>query len=359
MVVVNATGGLATEFGRSGGGPGEFLDVEHFAVWPDGRTVIVDAGHGAYQIFGQDGEYERHVRIADRRARGFASSVRAARDGEAVFLTRQPVVNLSHAELEVDLGDRTIYRVPLLEEVAVGTSFAEGWVPRGRDQRSVEVRDPKEAFASMGNAITYFEPRLLFDVLPDGGVVYSDSSGYAIKIQSQPSSRSLILRRPLTPEIVTDRIRTRVRQMALEVFEEELEVDGAGVDGLPPRARAEAQALIRSMVDGLRATVEQAPFMPEVPVVRDVRTTWLGTIWVQRRAADPVKEASSILRRATEGPAGPIDILAPDGRYVGTFAPDETPMPRAFGPGGLVAFVETDEFDVPTIIAKRLPQAVR
>ena len=157
-------------------------------MWPDGRTVIVDAGHGAYQIFGQDGEYERHVRIADRRARGFASSGRAARDGEAVFLTRQPVVNLSHAELEVDLGDRTIYRVPLLEEVAVGTSFAEGWVPRGRDQRSVEVRDPKEAFASMGNAITYFEPRLLFDVLPDGGVVYSDSSGYAIKIQSQPSS---------------------------------------------------------------------------------------------------------------------------------------------------------------------------
>ena len=34
-------------------------------------------------------------------------------------------------------------------------------------------------------------------------------------------------------------------------------------------------------------------------------------------------------------------------------------MPDAFGPGGLVAFVETDEFDVPTIILKRLPATVR
>ena len=34
-------------------------------------------------------------------------------------------------------------------------------------------------------------------------------------------------------------------------------------------------------------------------------------------------------------------------------------MPEAFGPGGLVAFVEMDEFVVPTIIVKRLPAAVR
>lgn len=56
---------------------------------------------------------------------------------------------------------------------------------------------------------------------------------------------------------------------------------------------------------------------------------------------------------------GWIDVLTPRGDYVGTFSLEETPMPGAFGPGGLVAFVETDEFGVPTIIVKRLPVVVR
>ncbi len=34
-------------------------------------------------------------------------------------------------------------------------------------------------------------------------------------------------------------------------------------------------------------------------------------------------------------------------------------MPVGFGPDGLVAFVEIDEFDVPTVVVKRLPDDVR
>ena len=34
-------------------------------------------------------------------------------------------------------------------------------------------------------------------------------------------------------------------------------------------------------------------------------------------------------------------------------------MPDAFGPDGLVAFVELDELDVPTIVVKTLPAEVR
>ena len=60
-----------------------------------------------------------------------------------------------------------------------------------------------------------------------------------------------------------------------------------------------------------------------------------------------------------ESEPGPIDVLSPEGRYIGTFAPEETTLPRAFGPGGLVAFVETDEYDVATIVVKRLRDEVR
>ena len=86
---------------------------------------------------------------------------------------------------------------------------------------------------------------------------------------------------------------------------------------------------------------------------------------MERWGSDPLAQidlgvGGSDDRNREEGPAdGWIDVLAPGGEYVGTFLLDETPMPGAFGPGGLVAFVETDDFGVPTIIVKRLPAAVR
>lgn len=57
----------------------------------------------------------------------------------------------------------------------------------------------------------------------------------------------------------------------------------------------------------------------------------------------------------------PIDVLSPDGRYLGTLIagaglPD---MSSAFGPKGLVAFVETDELHVPVVTVRRLPPEIR
>ena len=49
-----------------------------------------------------------------------------------------------------------------------------------------------------------------------------------------------------------------------------------------------------------------------------------------------------------------IDVWNPAGRYVGTLRPDDPPMPDAFGPDGLAAWVELDELDVPTIVVGRL-----
>ena len=59
---------------------------------------------------------------------------------------------------------------------------------------------------------------------------------------------------------------------------------------------------------------------------------------------------------------GPIDVVSPDGRYMGTLQtgtaalPD---MPDAFGPDGLVAFLDEDAFEVPVIAVRRLPPQVR
>ena len=60
-----------------------------------------------------------------------------------------------------------------------------------------------------------------------------------------------------------------------------------------------------------------------------------------------------------EYPPGPVDVLSVDGEYIGTFAPDEMTMPLALGPNGLVATAEYDAFGVPTLVVKRLPEALR
>ena len=358
VVVVDGAGGLVTEFGRRGEGPAEFRRAEGFAVWPDGRTIVIDSGHGAYKIFGPDGIFARAVRIADlpRSGGSFAAIVRAAPDGETLFLTRQGFATISQGEMAIDMGNRSIYQVSLDGDSTAGTPFAEGWSPGQREQSTSEVDDPTRLFDAVGDALSYFEPPLVFDALAGGGVAWSDSSGYAIRIRRSPESPTLILRRPLRPEPVTDRLRGRVKKRVLEAFEAQF--DSVVMAQAGPDGGAEARAMLESMTSGMMEMVEGARFMHEVPVVRNVRTTWDGTIWVLRRGPDPTSEALA-LADAGESEPGPIDVLGGEGRYLGTFAPEETALPGAFGPDGLVAFVETDEYDVATIIVKRLPEAVR
>ena len=101
-----------------------------------------------------------------------------------------------------------------------------------------------------------------------------------------------------------------------------------------------------AVIEWERNHIEEMEFFHEMPVVLGLRTSWKGTIWVRRRGE--------------EGAGGnPIDLITADGRYLGTFAPGTTGLPVAFGPDGLIAFVETDDLDVPYVVVKRLPAGVR
>ena len=71
-----------------------------------------------------------------------------------------------------------------------------------------------------------------------------------------------------------------------------------------------------------------------------LRTDWEGTIWVRRRGDEGAG-------------CDPIDLITADGRCLGTFAPGSTALPEAFGPGGLLAFAEADDLDVPFVLVKR------
>ena len=88
--------------------------------------------------------------------------------------------------------------------------------------------------------------------------------------------------------------------------------------------------------------IENLQYGNEVPVIRDLGTTWDGHIWVVRRGEDPTSN-------------GPIDVISPDGRYLGSYPAGSTRMPAAFGPDGLVAFIERNEMNVRSVEVKRMP----
>jgi hypothetical protein len=91
----------------------------------------------------------------------------------------------------------------------------------------------------------------------------------------------------------------------------------------------------------LEDRIQSMEFGEEIPVLVGLVADWAGHLWVKRTGA-------------RVGEEGPIDVLSGEGRYLGTLAPGEFVIPDAFGPDGLVAYIETDEMDVPRIVVKRL-----
>ena len=296
--------------------------------WMSGRageSSSRDWGHFAFQIFGADGVFERMVRVnvgksymsdIDAFLRAGTFGAHPARDGAAIFSD----------------GIRKIMRTDLsLDEARVGP-FVEAWAPPGTEEKSGSVADVTSG------VLRGFEPPVVFDALPGGGIAFSDSSAYAIKVTGPSGEVLRVLRRPIDPEPATDR--TRQAEKDRQLAQLGLSRDPSG--RVPPAALALAGVFRAAHA----RAIEDMQFFPEVPVLHALRTTWEGNLWVQRRGEEP------------EVDRGPIDVLTPTGRYLGTINL-RVRMPDEFGPQGLVVFIEKDEFDVPVIVVKRLPPGIR
>ncbi len=321
VLVFDASGSFVREFGSPGEGPGEFKWPTGFAVMRDGTMVVKDFGHRGYQLFDANGEFQRMVRgvqgwntlLADPRGGGvFTGDLPAVTGRSRTYTTSGQATPAdpptSRPVLYLDFAG---------EEVRTDT-VVEGWLPPRSDQDidvpqdirgSGNARALGAAMSGLLSPPPILEPPLLAGVLPDGSIVHSDSSAYALKITPPDAGEvARVIRRPLRPEPVTDAIKRE--------YQERRNVGRGGL------------------------------FYPEVPVLRSLSTTWGGRIWVQRRGDQP-------------GSDGPIDVVASVGHYLGTFATDATTMPDAFGPNGLAAFIEFDEFDVASVVVRRLPGTVR
>jgi hypothetical protein len=95
---------------------------------------------------------------------------------------------------------------------------------------------------------------------------------------------------------------------------------------------------IRCAISAERAA-ESIGFAEVAPHIRNLMLAPDGTWWVQRRVTGPERNR--------------IDVLARDGEYLGTLAPD-FPWPAAFRGADEIVAVERDDLDVARVVVYRL-----
>ena len=332
IVVVGPDGALVREFGHPGEGPGEFSQPTAFAVRRDGRTVVADVGHHVFHIFAPNGNPEHRAGmtvvhgtlrfdriVAQPGSNALIAVPSAASDFHVAGGGGPPPPAVSHAIERISLAERQAETDTVAEPRLYPLDSRNA---KTEAQGSPALRPILAAFPSMFRGLRRaFTPDLYWSVLPDGRVAYADSSDYAIRIVAAAGGVVRILKRPLPPEPATDRTMRAERNRRRLLTDEEV---GTGWNMLDARQR-----------------FDDLEFFPEIPVIRGLTTTWDGEIWVLRRGEEPLDD-------------GPIDVVTPDGRYLGSYRAGALEMPDAFGPDGLVAFIERDELGVQTVVVGRV-----
>ncbi len=342
---VSPTGEFAGTVAGPGEGPGELNNPMAMAMSSSGHLVVPDAGHRGFVRFGPDGEWLDNVAV-DLAEEGLPVNGIHAHPSGGLVSTAGLRINLARGPS----GGRTSISAPegrpvhmySLNAETPGRDFFSAWdppePPEGGESEVTGSGSSGGRMTMRMSRIQAFEPSLSLGVLPDGRILVADTSSYAIKIVD-PEDGSVLgrLERPVPPTVVDERLQRIERDRRLAQAAESrgarlITIGGSGGGGIDP------DAMQRMMED----QIENMVFYPEIPVIEALGVDSEGRIWVQRSSGVP-------------GEDGPTDVITADRRYLGTLPADGLRIPDAFGPNGLIAVTELDEFDVPTIRVLRLP----
>ena len=316
VVVVDSDGSFVRMAGGSGEGPGELRWPSSLHVQRDGGFVV--AGLTSIDVFAPGGEHLRRMPVNPITGSPFMDT-KALPDGSLVSIViRSDSTDLARWRRglpSLDPPGRPIELFPI--EHGRPEVLYTAWELPDPEEHSRNARRSASDGVSRLQAGRAFEPRLHFDVISDGRMAVVDSIGYRVKLIARDGQLAGVLERPIAPLAVTEAMRDaqRRRYVAREVPSGVFRVE-------------------RESVDRLR-------FADEVPVIADMAVDWEDRIWVRRAGADGIE-------------TGPIDIVTPDGGYVGTLPAGALRVPSAFGPDGLMAYITRDEFGVPIVRVIRL-----
>jgi hypothetical protein len=354
-------------FGRQGSGPGEFQTPLGMAVLPSGDLVVLDLGNNGFQIRAADGTWLRDVPLdptqgiltsalhafGDQGVAGVAATMIRMVPGEAMASNVAPsTVPIRRWNLDDGLGSSGV--------TERATTLVEAWRPapppsangpaisigqgQGGGARTVQIGGGLLPMA--------FAPGVHMAVLADGRLAVADTSSYRIRIYPadvvEGDANPAEIQRPIAPRPVgpAEQEAERARRLAEldsgvgASFQIRVQGGGSGGGGGP-----DVEAIQAQLLASMREQMASLHFWHEIPVITGLRADAEGRLWVSRSGG--VGTPAGIT-------PGPVDVLLPDGMLLGTVPAGQLRTPDAFGPGGLAAWIERDELDVPFVHVARI-----
>jgi hypothetical protein len=348
--VVGSDGERIRTFGRQGEGPGELNQPESLVVLPDGTVSVYDFGKFGWVRYGPDGEWIEDVTSEDPGNIELLGNFSVAGDA-AVLAEVVGRIRMSRGGGDVDAesgaGDAEQPGTPLvrltLDDGLESSTVFRAWDPPEPDGPEREITG-----GSAGNVMQFrmpqlraFEPEFSFAGLPDGGFVTVDSTTYRVEVFDAAGEPVATITRPISPTRVTPAMEDAERDRRLAELDEREERGGQSGNVRIVGAGGGGGFSMPGMAEMQREGIANMVFWPEIPVVEDLGADWSGRIWVQRSAGEP-------------GVEGPTDIVLADQTYVGTLPADGIRIPDAFGPDGLAAWIERDEYEAQRIVVARI-----
>ena len=320
IFVVDPDGLLVRTVGGSGEGPGEFNGVTRIFVARNGSYTVLGTGDRRIDLLEAGGNFVRRINL-NPATTGMILAEAVFPDGSLLIsqVVRFDPNNVAAGFVLPEEEGRPLWILPFPLDGDPETLY-HAWELPDTEVLSGES-SPGEIVLYAGRA---FEPPLDLDVLTDGRVALIDSTGYRVKLLGRRGEVTGTIERPIAPLAVDEAIREAERERYRERY---------------PQASSDvpaAQVVVR------REGAESLIFADEVPVLNGIEVDWEDRIWVARTG--PTGDVDD----------GPIDVVTPAGDYIGTLPPDGLRTPDAFGPGGLMAFIERGDLDVHTVRVVRL-----
>jgi hypothetical protein len=337
IMVYDRTGRFIRQIGSQGEGPGELIVPLQLTVGGDGTVIVLDLGRPGYSLFRPDGTFLRNIMMENWTPALGGPGIGWHPRGGIVGTYRPPL-----GPPRPGTSVQTQNVMPLLFQPLAGGEPARLYnIPQSI---RVEQQSNGGQFNVRVSPPPAFSPAVLFGVIPSGQMALSFTSGYTVRILDAGGQTVRYLQRPVRARLTTDADRQRAREERREALASgrgaiRIQRGGGGGGGggggrpAPGRSPQEMERILSEM-----------EFADTIPALRGLRVAPSGKLWIERTG--PVVSE-----------AGPIDLVTPEGQYLGTIS--GTALPDAISRGGLAAYIERDDDDVERVVVRRLPEGWR
>lgn len=340
VVLIDPAGSYVRTISNKGEGPGELGNPFGMVLLSGPRVAVFDFQKQGFQVFDRDGEFLESVSFDPQE--GMPGGRMYAMPDDRVLSAGGIRIRMSGEGPEEPPPGRPLDLFGL--DGGHETAYTAWEAPPPEREDTQELQSSGGRMRIQMQQSRAFEPELHVGVLSDGRIAVADSVGYRVKLVTPAGSVASTLERGVAPIEVTESIADAERARRLAELEEGGGPAGGGAVTITASRTGGSggsvgidRDAIRNM---MRDRVESMLFSDAIPVIERMAVDWNDRIWVQRSALP--------------GEEGPTDVLTPDGQYLGTIGVEGMRIPQAFGPDGLVAYIEQDELEVQRVRVARL-----